>query len=97
MIRDSVNYQTQQGVDQLNRALRDAQPNYAAAIANQLLEAKQAQDAKAYRNQINGDRGGIGSAQVDSIGNTGARNREAIAQQQRHYFLFEYPPYSTDN
>ena len=83
MIRDSVNYQTQQGVDQLNRALQDAQPNYAAAIANQLLEAKQAQDAKAYRNQINGDRGGIGSAQVDSIGNTGARNREAIAQQQR--------------
>lgn len=83
MIRDSVNYQTQQGVDQLNRALQDAQPNYAAAIANQLLEAKQAQDAKAYLNQINGDRGGIGSAQVDSIGNTGARNREAIAQQQR--------------
>jgi hypothetical protein len=83
MIRDSVNYQTQHGVDQLNRALQDAQPNYAAAIANQLLEAKQAQDAKAYRNQINGDRGGIGSAQVDSIGNTSARNREAIAQQQR--------------
>ena len=83
LIRDAVNYQTQQGVDQLHRALQDAQPNYAAAIANQLLETKQAQDAKAYRNQINGDRGGIGSAQVDSIGNTGARNREAIAQQQR--------------
>lgn len=83
LIRDTVAQQTQKSVDQLNRALQDAQPNYEAAIANQLLESKQAQDAKAYRNQMNGDRGGIGSAQVDSIGNTGAANREAIAQQQR--------------
>ncbi len=83
MIKESVAYQTQRSADQLNRALQDAQPNYEAAIANQLLETKQAQDAKAYRNQINGDRGGIGSAQVDSIGNVGAANREAIAQQQR--------------
>lgn len=82
-IRDSINYETQNAADQLQRALRDAQPQYESAIAQQLLETKQAQDARALRNQINGDRGGIGSAQIDSIGNTGAKNREAIAQQQR--------------
>ena len=82
-IRDGINYETQSAADQLQRALRDAQPQYESAIAQQLLETKQAQDARALRNQINGDRGGIGSAQIDSIGNTGAKNREAIAQQQR--------------
>ena len=82
-IRDNINYETQNAADQLQRALRDAQPQYESAIAQQLLETKQAQDARALRNQINGDRGGIGSAQIDSIGNTGAKNREAIAQQQR--------------
>ena len=79
----SVNYETQNAADQLNRALQDAQPQYERAIAQQLLETKQAQDAQALRNQVNGDRGGIGSAQVDSIINTGMKNREAIAQQQR--------------
>ena len=82
-IRDNINYETQNAADQLQRAFRDAQPQYESAIAQQLLETKQAQDARALRNQINGDRGGIGSAQIDSIGNTGAKNREAIAQQQR--------------
>ena len=82
-IKTNINYETQSAADQLQRALQDAQPQYESAIARQLLETKQAQDAQALRNQVNGDRGGIGSAQVDSIGNTGAKNREAIAQQQR--------------
>lgn len=82
-LQTELNYETQSSVDQLNRALQDAQPTYEAAIANQLLETKQAQDAQALRNQVNGDRGGIGSAQVSSIGNTGAKNRELIAQEQR--------------
>lgn len=82
-IKDNINYETQSAADQLQRALQDAQPQYERAIAQQLIETKQAQDAQSLRNQVNGDRGGIGSAQVDSIGNTGAKNREAIAQQQR--------------
>lgn len=82
-LKTELNYETQASVDQLNRALQDAQPTYEAAIANQLLETKQAQDAQALYNQMNGDRGGIGSAQMASIGNTGAKNREAIAAQQR--------------
>lgn len=82
-IRNDINYETQGAVDQLNRAYKDAQPTYEAAIANQLLEAKKAQDAMALYNQVNGDRGGIGSAQMASIANASARNREAIAQQQR--------------
>ncbi len=82
-IKTNINYETQSAADQLQRALQDAQPQYESAIAQQLLETKQAQEAQALRNQVNGDRGGIGSAQVDSIGNTGAKNREAIAQQQR--------------
>lgn len=82
-IKTNINYETQSAADQLQRALQDAQPQYESAIARQLLETKQAQEAQALRNQVNGDRGGIGSAQVDSIGNTGAKNREAIAQQQR--------------
>lgn len=80
---NQLNYETQSAVDQLNRAWQDAQPTYEAAIANQLLETKQAQDAQALRNRVNGDRGGIGSAQVTAIGNAGAKNREAIAAQQR--------------
>lgn len=82
-IKTNINYETQSAADQLQRALQDAQPQYESAIAQQLLETRQAQEAQALRNQVNGDRGGIGSAQVDSIGNTGAKNREAIAQQQR--------------
>ena len=82
-LKTELNYETQASVDQLNRALQDAQPTYEAAIANQLLETKQAQDAQALYNRLNGDRGGIGSAQMASIGNTGAKNREAIAAQQR--------------
>lgn len=82
-LRLAVNQATQQSVDQLNRAMQDAQPSYEDAIANQLLETRQAQDAQALRNQVNGDRGGIGSAQIDSLGTAGAKNREAIATQQR--------------
>lgn len=82
-IRTNVNYETQQAADQLRRALQDAQGSYEDAIARQLIETKKARDAQALRNQVNGDRGGIGSAQVDSIVNTGAKNREAIAAQQR--------------
>ena len=82
-IKTNLNYETQAAADQLRRAYEDAQGTYEDAIAQQLIETKQARDAKALRNQINGDRGGIGSAQVDSIYNTGAKNREAIANQQR--------------
>lgn len=82
-LKTELDYETQASVDQLNRALQDAQPTYEAAIANQLLETKQAQDAQALYNRLNGDRGGIGSAKMASIGNTGAKNREAIAAQQR--------------
>lgn len=82
-IRTNINYSTQQAADQLQRALQDAQGSYEDAIARQLIETQQARDAQALRNQVNGDRGGIGSAQVDSIVNTGAKNREAIAAQQR--------------
>lgn len=82
-LKTELDYETQASVDQLNRALKDAQPTYEAAIANQLLETKQAQDAQALYNRLNGDRGGIGSAQMERIGNTGAKNREAIAAQQR--------------
>jgi hypothetical protein len=82
-IRNQLNYETQAAADQLQRALQDAQGSYEDAIARQLIETKQAQDAKALRNQVNGDRGGIGSAQVDSIYNAGAQNREKIAAQQR--------------
>ena len=82
-IKTNINYETQQAADQLRRALQDAQGSYEDAIARQLIETQQARDAQALRNQVNGDRGGIGSAQVDSIMNTGAKNREAIAAQQR--------------
>lgn len=82
-IKTNINYETQQAADQLRRALQDAQGSYEDAIARQLIETQQARDAQALRNQVNGDRGGIGSAQVDSITNTGAKNREAIAAQQR--------------
>ena len=82
-IKTNMNYETQQAADQLRRALQDAQGSYEDAIARQLIETQQARDAQALRNQVNGDRGGIGSAQVDSIVNTGAKNREAIAAQQR--------------
>ena len=82
-IKTNINYETQQAADQLRRALQDAQGSYEDAIARQLIETQQARDAQALRNQVNGDRGGIGSAQVDNIVNTGAKNREAIAAQQR--------------
>lgn len=82
-IRTNVNRETQLAADQLQRALQDAQPTYTEAIARQLLEEKQARDAQALYNQVQGNRGGLGAAQLNSIANTGAKNREAIAAEQR--------------
>jgi len=82
-IKQNVAYETQEAVDQLNRALKDAQPMYSEAIAQQILATKQAQDAQALYNQVQGDRGGIGSAQISSIGNAGMRTRQEIAAEQR--------------
>ena len=82
-IRTNVNRETQLAADQLQRALQDAQPTYTEAIARQLLEEKQARDAQALYNQVQGNRGGLGTAQLNSITNTGAKNREAIAAEQR--------------
>lgn len=81
--RLGIDYETQGAVDQLNRALQDAQAGYDQSVAQSYIEQLQAQEAQALYNQRQGDRGGIGSEQWSSIGNTYAKIRQSIGAEQR--------------
>lgn len=79
----NIDYNTQGAVDQLNRALQDAQAGYDQAIAQSYVDQLKTQESQALYNQRNGDRGGIGYEQWSSVGNTYAKIRQSVAAEQR--------------
>lgn len=75
-------YAVQQGVDQLNRAMEDAAPQF-QTMRNQAAAAEaQALDNQALYAEARGDRGGIGAAQYASIQNTAAQNQLTVNREQ---------------
>lgn len=78
-----IDYNTQGAVDQLNRALQDAQAGYDQAIAQSYVDQLKTQESQALYNQRNGDRGGIGYEQWSSVGNAYAKVRQSVAAEQR--------------
>ena len=78
----SIDYATNQGVAELQRAQEDAKQAYQTQ-RNQVATAEQrALDNQALYAEARGDRGGIGAAQYAAIQNTAAINTLAVNQQQ---------------
>ncbi len=78
----SIDYATNQGVAELQRAQEDAKQAYQTQ-RNQVATAEQrALDNQALYAESRGDRGGIGAAQYAAIQNTAAINTLAVNQQQ---------------
>lgn len=79
---NSINYATQQSVVELERAKQDAAAQYQTERNQVSADEATALDNQALYNEMNGDNGGIGSAQYAAIQNTAAQNRLAVNQEQ---------------
>ena len=77
-----IDYAVQQGVNQLQRAQEDAQPQFQTQRNQIAANEAQAKDNQALYAEMRGDRGGIGQAQYDAIQNTAATNQLKVNQEQ---------------
>lgn len=77
-----IDYATQQGITELQRAEEDAQPQYQAMRDQISADEARALDNQALYAEARGDRGGVGQAQYGSIQNTAAQNRLQVNQAQ---------------
>lgn len=78
-----IDYTVQQAVDELTRAQEDAQKGFETQRNQVNIDEAQARDAQVLYAAARGDRGGITARQYDSISNTAANNRHAIAEAQQ--------------
>ena len=69
-------------MEELERALADAQPQFKEQQEQVARDEMQALDNSALYSEMRGDKGGIGKEQYSSIQNTAAQNSLAIAQAQ---------------
>lgn len=79
---NQINYAVQQGVNELQRAEEDAQPQFQTQRNQIAAEERNALDNKALYSEMRGDRGGVGQAQYDSIRNAAATNQLKVNQAQ---------------
>ena len=70
------------GTSDLQRAMEDAQDQYTTQRNQIAADEARAKDNQALYAEARGDRGGIGSAQYDTIQNTAATNRYMVQQEQ---------------
>lgn len=77
-----IDYATQKGIEELQRAQEDAQKQFKAAQEQISAEEAWNKDNQALYAEARGDKGGIGAAQYDSIMNTAAINRQQVREQQ---------------
>ncbi len=78
-----IDYTVQQAVDELTRAQEEAQKGFDTNRNKVNIDEAQARDAQVLYAAARGDRGGITGRQYDSISNTAANNRAAIAEAQQ--------------
>ena len=77
-----VDYAVNQGVNELQRAMEDAAPQFQAQRNQIAGQERTARDNSALYSEMRGDRGGIGKAQYDAIANTAATNQLKVNQEQ---------------
>lgn len=78
-----IDYTVKQAVDELTRAQEDAQKGFTSQRNQINIDEAQARDAQVLYAAARGDRGGITGRQYNSISNTAANNRAAVAEAQQ--------------
>lgn len=79
---NAINYATQQGINELQRAKEDADAMYQTQRNQVDIDEARAKDNQALYAESRGDKGGIGAAQYSSIMNTAAQNRLQVNNAQ---------------
>lgn len=77
-----IDYGVEQGVNELNRAMEDADPMFQARRNQIAADEQRALDNQVLYSEARGDRGGIGQSQYASIQNTAAVNQYKVSQEQ---------------
>ena len=77
-----IDYATDKGVNELNRAMEDAAPQFQTQRNQLAANEARALDNSALYAEARGDRGGIGQAQYNEIQSAALKNRQAINAAQ---------------
>lgn len=79
---NQINYATQQGITELERAKEDAQEQFQTQRNQIDIDEAKALDNQALYAEARGDKGGIGQAQYNQIQNNAATNRLTVNKTQ---------------
>lgn len=77
-----IDYATDKGVNELNRAMEDAAPKFQTQRNQNATDEARALDNAALYAEARGDRGGIGQSQYNEIQSAALQNRQAINAAQ---------------
>lgn len=77
-----IDYATDKGVNELNRAMEDAAPKFQTQRNQNATDEARALDNAALYAEARGDRGGIGQSQYNEIQSAALQNRQAINSAQ---------------
>lgn len=77
-----IDYAVEQGVNDVNRAVEDADPQFQTQRNQISADEQRALDNQVLYAEARGDRGGIGQSQYASIQNNAATNRYRVNQEQ---------------
>lgn len=77
-----IDYATNKGVNELNRAMEDAAPKFQTQRNQNATDEARALDNAALYAEARGDRGGIGQSQYNEIQSAALQNRQAINAAQ---------------
>lgn len=77
-----IDYATDKGVNELNRAMEDAAPKFQTQRNQNATDEVRALDNAALYAEARGDRGGIGQSQYNEIQSAALKNRQAINAAQ---------------
>ena len=77
-----IDYATRTGVKELQRSYQDALPQYQTERNQVLAEGQKARDNSVLYARANGDKGGIGQAQYNSVQNNTATNLQSVNSAQ---------------
>lgn len=77
-----IDYGVKRGVNELQRAQEDAQPQFQQQRNQTDIDAARAKDNSALYSEVRGDKGGIGKAQYDAIQAAALKNHQTINAAQ---------------
>lgn len=76
--QNKINYNVEKGVNELNRAMEDAQPQFQQQLDQLDIDTARAMSNSALYAEARGDRGGIGQSQYNEIQAAALKNKQAI-------------------